>query len=617
MTLPVPGMRAIRLLLCCISLLGVAPPVLAVSAISVDIGEMHSAVGAARNVSLDYQLDGKLDLHGEIQPAGDRQWLKTSLGCATLFNPAPGKLRCDGGQLSSETIKVPFTLALDLPGGKQPLDLSLQLKHASFSDAAGLHAGEKVSGKLDLHATQNAKGWQWRTAINWQSGEVFWQPFYFASGGHVLAANGLLDKQFLSVENASLDLKNVGVTKFNGRLRLADKSIQAIDLDAPVLRLAGLYPLLLKPLLQKTALNNLEIDGEAGLALSMRDGEFAAFRLDLRNADLEDSNGSFALYKINASLPWSYDETKNLKLAYAGGRLLKFPLGAASLAAQVDRYALTASELKLPILDGALTLSDVSAAWVDDQWHWHLRAGLAPVSMVEFSHALGWPTMQGELAATIPLVTYSSGRFTTDGAMRFKVFNGTATITNLTMQDALGLAPQLAADMQFRNLDLGALTRTFSFGAIEGKLDGDVYRLQLVNWRPAQFDAALYSSPGDYKKKISQRAVENISALGGAGAAAAIQRSFLRFFDEFNYKMIGLSCRLRNEQCLMGGIESINNLAANGKVTVNTSSRAFVIVQGSGIPAITVMGYNHSVNWDELLNRLKRITEGNSKPIIK
>jgi hypothetical protein len=332
---------------------------------------------------------------------------------------------------------------------------------------------------------------------------------------------------------------------------------------------------------------------------------------------MEDKSGSFALYKINASLPWAYDEAKSLKLAYAGGRLLKLPLGATSLTAEVDRYALTAATLKLPILDGALALSDVSAVWINGQWHWHLRAGLAPVSMEEFSHTLGWPTMQGELAATIPLVTYSSGQLTTDGAMRFKVFNGTATVTNLAMQDPLGLTPQLTADMQFRNLDLGALTRTFSFGAIEGKLDGDVNNLQLVNWRPVRFDAALYSSPGDYKKKISQRAVENISALGGAGAAAAIQRSFLRFFDDFNYKMIGLSCQLRNEKCLMGGVESVKNKVATGEVTVNKASQAFVIVQGSGVPAITVMGYNHSVNWDELLNRLKRITEGNSKPIIK
>ena len=56
--------------------------------------------------------------------------------------------------------------------------------------------------------------------------------------------------------------------------------------------------------------------------------------------------------------------------------------------------------------------------------------------------------------------------------------------------------------------------------------------------------------------------------------------------------------------------------AEQGVIAVDASSPAFVIVKGSGVPAITVMGYNHRVSWDELLSRLKRITAGNA-PIIK
>src|SRR3546814_9085961 len=100
------------------------------------------------------------------------------------------------------------------------------------------------------------------------------------------------------------------------------------------------------------------------------------------------------------------------------------------------------------------------------------------------------------------------------------------------MRDPLGIGPRMSADMQMRNLDLGALTRTFSFGNIEGKLDGDVNNLQLVNWQPTHFDDEVRDRPGRYPSKISQRAVENISALGGAGAAAAIKRSYLRFYNE-------------------------------------------------------------------------------------
>jgi hypothetical protein len=209
--------------------------------------------------------------------------------------------------------------------------------------------------------------------------------------------------------------------------------------------------------------------------------------------------------------------------------------------------------------------------------------------------------MQGTASAEIPLVTYAGGMLTTDGSVQLKVFNGTATVSQLVMQNPLGTTPKLNADIALRNLDLGVLTRTFSFGAIEGKLDGDIKQLEMQNWKPVKFDAVIQSSPGRYPRKISQRAVENISSLGGAGAAAAIQRSFLRFFEQFNYQAIGMSCKLRNDVCTMGGIAS--------------TPAGYVIIKGSGIPAITVMGYNQTVAWTDLLARIKRVTTGNT--IIK
>ena len=154
-----------------------------------------------------------------------------------------------------------------------------------------------------------------------------------------------------------------------------------------------------------------------------------------------------------------------------------------------------------------------------------------------------------------------------------------------------------------KNLDLELLTRTYDFGSITGRIDARVRGLELVGWQPVRFDAALESSPGTYRRKISQRAVQNISSLGGAGAAAAIQRSLLRFFDEFGYDKLGVSCRLENGVCEMNGIER--------------APQGYVIVKGGGIPAISVIGYNRSVNWRELIDRLKRITQENVKPIVK
>ena len=124
--------------------------------------------------------------------------------------------------------------------------------------------------------------------------------------------------------------------------------------------------------------------------------------------------------------------------------------------------------------------------------------------------------------------------------------------------------------------------------------------------RGARQHAVVPSVDGepDVRKKISQKAVENISALGGAGAVAALQRSYLSFFKNFGYESIGWSCKLRNGVCLMGGVD-------------DGSGMQYVLIKGGGIPAITVMGYNRYVGWDELLTRVKRVTQGNLKPIVR
>ncbi|NOT68235.1 MAG: hypothetical protein HOP04_07925 [Methylophilaceae bacterium] len=591
----------------------------AVSAIHVQVGAINSPGFTANKLALDFALPAQpshpqLNFQTQLvwhdkTAAKENSRMALQLSCAAITNPQVGNWRCERGLLNAERIKAPFSLSFTTKNlnGQPQISAELSLLDVNFSDAEGLHAGEKVAAKLSLNAFQQSRIWHWQSLLDWQAGEVFWQPFYFATGGHQFKANGQLDvlsaQPSLTLDNAELQLKDVGAIQGNARVSLSDNTLQTLNINADNLQLAPLYPLLLKPLLDKTMLNNLEMAGRANFKATLHNGKPSAFELDLQGADVEDKNGRFALYKINASIPWAYDESRTIKASYQGGHLLRLPLGAANLSAELNRYALTALSLKLPILDGALDLSEVSAAWIDQQWHWHLRANLSPIAMSDFSQALAWPRMEGKVAASIPLVTYSAGQLSTDGDVQFQVFNGDITISKLAMQTPLGLAPRLSANMQMRHLDLGDLTRTFSFGAIEGKLDGDVNNLQLVNWKPTRFDAVFKSSDGSYPKKISQRAVENISSLGGAGAAAAVQRSFLRFFKQFNYAKLGLSCQLRNDICAMDGIES--------------TPQGYVIVKGSGVPAITVLGYNRNVGWAELLTRIERITDSNAKPVIK
>jgi hypothetical protein len=263
----------------------------------------------------------------------------------------------------------------------------------------------------------------------------------------------------------------------------------------------------------------------------------------------------------------------------------------------------TVAPFALPIMDGKLRVSDFQAGKEGQNWHWQFSGGITPISIQKLAGALGTRPLQGSLSGVIPEVSYQNSKLTVDGALLFKIFDGTAVVKDLAIQDAFGPAPYLTGDLDMRNLDLQLLTKAFSFGSMQGKIDVGVHKLVMSKWRPVSFQASVHSSPGDYPRRISQTAVQNISALGGAGAAAAIQRSFLSFFKEFGYDQIGLSCTLHQGVCQMGGVEP--------------APQGYIIVKGGGIPAITVIGYNRSVDWDVLLARLARITQTNTAPVIQ
>src|SRR6185436_3880830 len=140
-------------------------------------------------------------------------------------------------------------------------------------------------------------------------------------------------------------------------------------------------------------------------------------------------------------------------------------------------------------------------------WRWSFSGAMTPVSMARFTEAVGWPVMHGTISFAIPKVSYAQSTLRVGGALMFKVFDGSVEADNLTLTEPFGKAPRFAADLHVRNLDLDQLTRTFSFGRITGRIDATVKGLEMVNWAPVRFDGSIYSSDGDYPRKISQLAV--------------------------------------------------------------------------------------------------------------
>jgi len=481
-------------------------------------------------------------------------------------------------------------------------DVNLRLAGIAFNDTSGLHAGEKISGAIKLKAHSVKQELVWQSEALWEQGEIYWDPFYL-TGGARLSARGRLDPQKIMLEQGVLHLPSIGDISASGKWERSSRTLAEATIQGAQLKLDALHRSFVLPLLGKTALAKSEASGQISFAGHIADGQMKSLDLTLDQASLLDKDGRFALQGVHLTLPWRAQAATVADLDIAGGQILSLPVGGFKTAIHMQDKKIHIPSLGIPLLGGKLNIDNFRAASSAQGWQWEFEGGLTPISMEQLSAALHWPKMHGTLAGVVPRVRFESGKLTLDGALLIKAFDGTAVIQDLALLDALGPAPRLQANIDMRNLDLDLLTRTFSFGSMQGQVDVALKGLELSNWKPVAFDAIVRSSPGDYPRKISQRAVQNISSLGGAGAAAAIQRSFLGIFEQFGYRQLGLSCVLKNGICLMDGIAA----APNG----------YIIVQGGGIPAITVIGYNRSVGWDELINRLQRVTQGNVKPVVQ
>ncbi len=173
------------------------------------------------------------------------------------------------------------------------------------------------------------------------------------------------------------------------------------------------------------------------------------------------------------------------------------------------------------------------------------------------------------------------------------------------MERPFGVAPTLRADVRLEDIDLAALTAVLDVGGVTGRLDGRIDGLRLLEWQPVAFDAWLETDPAHPdRRRISQRAVQDISSVGDASLVSSLQGQLIGLFDDFRYSRIAIGCELRDEVCAMRGLRP----AAND---------GFVIVAGSGLPRLTVVGYNRRVDWPTLVERLAALGKGDVKPVVE
>ncbi len=496
---------------------------------------------------------------------------------------------------------------------KAAADWSLGFSGLTFSGPAGLYAGEGLAGALS-GAFNGASG---SHRFRLEAGALLTPWFYYEP------ADAALELNLRSVYNAAAgelileraELSAPGVSALDGRAKLLTGEgfkVQELTLNASGLDLGVLYRRFLQPVLGATALEQAQVQGQADirltkgrengwtLGLSLRDGRLA----DRRQGD--DGASLFGLRGVMAELVWRSDRPGRATLGWESAHLWdqQLAFGAATLEFLTEpdggRLSRAAS---LAFLSGQLSLKRLELHWPMTEQGLEFGAALSNLDLARFSEAAGWRSIDGTAQGVIDSGRYDGREMALEGRLQIRAFGGEIEVPRFAVSGLFGALPAAETAIKVRRLDLQRLTRTFSFGKITGSLNGDVDGLYLEDWRPVAFDAR-FANPDDDPEphRISQRAVDNLTDLGGSGASGALSRGLLQMFDTFRYDRLGFGCRLQNGVCELSGL--------------GPAEQGYYLVQGGGLPRISVVGINRRIDWDQLIEKLVQITHSGA-PVVK
>ena len=548
-----------------------------------------------------WQLDATLDgLELERVAAIAKPWVALPAGFA-VGGAATGKLRASGR--SDDLLRA---------------GLDLSMSGLGFADVEGALAGEGIAASLRASLAADGKDFEVDDGhLEITAGQAYSDPVFLDFGVHGavldfagrLSGGNRLETRGFRIEHRDVLVASGSATvDFAGEVLLPDAKIRVENVA-----LAGAVPAYVQPFLIDSTMKDLEGAGSANGEIEIAGGAATRAIFTLADIALDSPSGSISVAGLRGRINWFSDEARSTlagsiddsafasSVAWDAARLWGLEFGAVELPfATTGRHFRLLEPKLLPIFDGGLAIRTLRVRHAGtEQMYVRFDALIEPISVAPLARAFGWPEFQGTLAGSIPDLQFAKGVVTTGGNLEATVFDGRVVVRELQLTDPLGKYPRLHASIDVENLDLTLLTNTFSFGMITGRLSGSMEDLETFDWMPVAFDAKFGTPPGDRSKhRISQRAVTNLSSIGGGsggGVAAALQGGLLRFFDDFGYDRLGLTCRLANDVCVMGGVQP----AANG----------YYIVKGKGLPRIDVIGSQTRVAWTRLVRQLATITD--------
>ncbi len=473
----------------------------------------------------------------------------------------------------------------------------------------GSIAAEGIAGKGSIQGRLTEAATSLEVAFELAGGEFLFGPLYAQLPATPVQAGATLSSGASGQWNIeALRWNDPGVLEAHGSALLDTTAAAPLREAGLRFSLAALDTALARYFDSLTAsygLAGLKAGGSAHGELILRDGDWQALDVTLAAVDVEDGARRFGAGGMSGSLRLRHgDVAADSELSWRSAHVHGLGLGAARLPLRSVNggLALTAPA-EIPLLGGTLRLAALNYAPRAEGERLDLSLALEDADLGALSTAFGWPAFSGKISGELPQVRYENQRLEFAGGLSAGLFDGQVQVSQLSMERPLGVAPMLAASIDFSGLDLAPLTGAFGFGEITGRLDGHIHGLRLVDWEPVAFDAAFRTvARRGGSQRISQRAVRELTEVGGGGLAAGLQNQVLKAFSSFGYSRIGLSCVLANNVCTMGGAGP-----ADGG--------GYVIVDGSGLPRVNVIGHQKKVDWPVLVGRLKAATEG-QMPVI-
>ncbi len=345
----------------------------------------------------------------------------------------------------------------------------------------------------------------------------------------------------------------------------------------------------------------LQLQGQIQASGRFVDGAWRSFDLKLQQVRISDPAERIQVGQLDGALRLDPGNPIN-SMHWTEASIYKIPLGDGNARWNWSPDTLQLAEpLSIALLGGTLRISSLQRTRVAGHAQWRGAIELDKLDVLNLTTALNWPNFSGSLSGSLPGFRFQAGGFTADGDIQLSVFDGQMRISGLNSERSFGVAPTLGANIELDNLDLKQLSSVLDFGEIEGWLDGEIKGLRMLDWAPIAFDARLRTDTRyPSKKRISQRAVQGLSSVGGGGSVMG--NPMMKLVDSFAYAEIGLNCRLADNVCEMGGLDS------NGA--------GYTIVRGAGLPRLTVVGHQHRVDWPVLLSRLQAVSSGQA-PVIQ